>query len=127
VVPLVFLNTNQKGAIMSRKSNSSSSKSSRIRKHRDDTFKIKVVLESLKETMTMAELASKYEVHPNQIRIWKKQFLERAGNVFESNNSSEKQELEALRKENERLVHQIGEQAVDIAFLKKNLKKLNLL
>ena len=49
---------------MSRKSNSSSSKSSRIRKHRDDTFKIKVVLESLKETMTMAELASKYEVLP---------------------------------------------------------------
>ena len=113
---MVFLNTNQKGAIMSRKSNSSSSKSSRIRKHRDDTFKIKVVLESL-------EVRSTPKPDPDM----EKAALERAGNVFESNNSSEKQELEALRKENERLVHQIGEQAVDIAFLKKNLKKLNLL
>ena len=113
---------------MSRKNVSrKTSKTGRTRIHREDSYKVKVVIESLKETMTLAELASKYEVHPNQIRTWKKQFLERAGNVFESNNSNEKQELEALRKENESLVHQIGEQAVDIAFLKKNLQKLNLL
>jgi len=98
----------------------------RIRKSFDDAFKVKVVLEALKETMTITELASKYSVHPNQIGNWKKHFLERSVDVF-SGSGHEKQELEKLRNDRDRLVHQIGEQAVDIEFLKKNLKKLGLL
>lgn len=98
----------------------------RVRKSFEDSFKVKVVLEALKETMTIAELASKYSVHPNQIGNWKKQFLDRSVDVF-SGSGHEKQELEKLRADRDRLVHQIGEQAVDIEFLKKNLKKLGLL
>lgn len=98
----------------------------RTRKKIEDSFKVKVVLEALKETMTLNELAAKYEVHPNQIITWKKRFLERSVGVF-SGSGEERQELERLRREKERLVHQIGEQAVDIEFLKKNLRKLNLL
>jgi len=98
----------------------------RIRKSFDDAFKVKVVLEALKETMTLAELASKYAVHPNQISTWKKHFLERSVDVF-SGSGRERQELEQLRRDRDKLVHQIGEQAVDIEFLKKNLKKLGLL
>jgi len=90
----------------------------RIRKSFDDTFKVKVVLEALKETMTITELASKYAVHPNQIGNWKKHFLERSVDVF-SGNGHERQELEQLRNDRDKLVHQIGEQAVDIEFLKK--------
>jgi transposase len=98
----------------------------RIRKSFDDAFKVKVVLEALKEAMTIAELASKYAVHPNQICNWKKQFLERSVDVL-SGSGRERQELEQLRSDRDKLVHQIGEQAVDIEFLKKNLRKLNLL
>lgn len=98
----------------------------RIRKSFDDAFKVRVVLEALRESLTIAELASKYSVHPNQIGNWKKQFLDRSVNVF-SGSGHEKQEIEDLRKDRDRLVHQIGEQAVDIEFLKKNLKKLGLL
>lgn len=98
----------------------------RIRKSFDDAFKVKVVLEALKETMTTNELASKYAVHPTQINTWKKQFLENSTQVFSGNNQ-DRQELEQMRSERDRLVHQIGEQAVDIEFLKKNLRKLNLL
>lgn len=98
----------------------------RIRKSFDSAFKVKVVLEALRETMTIAELASKYAVHPNQIGNWKKQFLERSIDVF-SGSGHEKEELEKLRADRDRLVQQIGEQAVDIEFLKKNLKKLGLL
>ena len=76
--------------------------------------------------MTLNELASKHQVHPNQIVTWKKRFLERSINVF-SGQTDEHRELEKLLKERDKLVHQIGEQAVDINFLKKNLKKLNLL
>jgi transposase len=98
----------------------------RIRKSFDDAFKVKVVLEALKETITIAELGSKYAVHPTQILNWKKHFLERSVDVF-SGSGRERQELEQLRSDRDKLVHQIGEQAVDIEFLKKNLKKLGLL
>ena len=98
----------------------------RIRKSFDDAFKVKVVLEALKETVTIAELASKYAVHPNQIGNWKKHFLERSVAVF-SGSGREQQELEQLRNERDRLVHQIGEQAVENEFIKKNLRKLGLL
>jgi len=101
-------------------------KQSSPRKTYDDTFKAKVALAALRETVPLNELASKYGVHPNQISQWKAKFLERAPEIF-SGKTPEHQELERLRRENERLIHMVGEQAVDIDFLKKNLKKLNLL
>ena len=39
-------------------------------------FKKKVVLEALKERNTIQELAAKYEVHPQQITDWKRQFMD---------------------------------------------------
>jgi len=101
-------------------------KPSGTRKTYDDAFKAKVVLAALRETMPLNELASKYGVHPNQIGQWKAKALEKLPEVF-SGKTSEQQELEVLRREKEQLIHKIGEQAVDIDFLKKNLKKLNLL
>ena len=46
------------------------------RKRYDGTFKARVVLESLNNEKTIAELASEYHVHPNQIGQWRKQALE---------------------------------------------------
>jgi transposase len=37
------------------------------RKKHSNEFKTKVVLEALKDRLTMSELAGKYELHPNQI------------------------------------------------------------
>jgi len=102
------------------------SQSRRPRRSMDDAFKTRVVLEALKESMTLNELASKYEVHPNQIRTWKAQFLEKASSVFGGDKDAS-QELKALKSEREILHQVIGQQTMDIEFLKKNLKKLNLL
>jgi transposase len=54
------------------------------RKRYDGTFKAKVVLECLKNEKTIAELASDYGVHPNQITQWRKQALEDLPALFSS-------------------------------------------
>ena len=100
--------------------------SKRNRRVHDDAFKVKVVLESLKEEKTLAELSSKYEIHANQIGQWRKQFLQNATGIF-SGNKSEHEQIEKLEAEKDELHRQIGEQAMDNAFLKKSLKKLGLM
>ena len=39
------------------------------------SFKTKVVLDAIKERSTLSELAQQYDLHPNQIALWKKEFL----------------------------------------------------
>jgi transposase-like protein len=45
-------------------------------------FKTKVALEAIKEKETLQQLASKFEVHPNQITQWKREFMEGAEQIF---------------------------------------------
>ncbi len=49
----------------------------RSRRTHSPAFKAKVALEALREDMTLAELAKKHEVHPNQITDWKRQLVAR--------------------------------------------------
>jgi transposase-like protein len=53
-------------------------------------FKTKVALEAIKEKETLQQLASKFEVHPNQITQWKREFLEGAKQIFSKNKAEEK-------------------------------------
>jgi transposase len=83
-------------------------------------FKAKVVIEALKERSTIEDLAKKYELHPNQISQWKKEFLEKAATVFGSggkNESSINQQEEKM----EKLYQEIGKQKIEIDWLKKKL------
>jgi len=84
-------------------------------------FKVKVVLESLKERNTIEELAKKYEVHPNQIHIWKKEFLKNASLVFSSGERN-MEDKKLQEEEREKLYAQIGQQKVEIDWLKKKLQ-----
>jgi transposase-like protein len=54
----------------------------RMRRTRSAAFKAKVALAAMVSDKTLAELAQRFEVHPNQITEWKRQLSERAADVF---------------------------------------------
>ena len=52
-----------------------------------DKFKAKIALEAVKEVKTLTELASEYQVHPNQVSDWKKRLLSHAPQLFSRKNA----------------------------------------
>jgi transposase len=92
-----------------------------IQKRRNFTnsFKTKVVLEALKERDTIQQLAVKYEIHPNQITTWKKQFLENADAAFGQQGQDD--QLQQARQQLDELYKQIGQMKVETDWLKKKL------
>ena len=79
-----------------------------------------MAIEAIQERESLAELSQKYGIHPNQITRWKKEFLERAPQVFEKPYPAEEE------KDLEKLYAKIGQLEMEREFLKKNLKKLGL-
>ena len=45
-------------------------------------FKAKVAREALKEETTIAEIAARFSIHPNQVSDWKRQALEGLADIF---------------------------------------------
>jgi transposase-like protein len=54
----------------------------RTRRTHGSAFKAKVALEAVKGEQTISELAARFQVHPNVIGQWKKELIERAGEIF---------------------------------------------
>ena len=56
--------------------------SRRPRRNHSPAFKAKVAIEALSEGKTIADIAHKHDVHPNQVTEWRRQLIDRAGGVF---------------------------------------------
>ncbi len=56
--------------------------SKRPRRNHAAVFKAKVALDAVRGDKTIAEIAQKYDVHPNQVSDWRRQLLDRAADVF---------------------------------------------
>ena len=90
------------------------------RKQHKAEFKAKVALEALKGEQTVAELATRFGVHPTMIHQWKKALLEGAPDVFERGGRKRQPEIDP---ETVRELHaKIGELTVANDFLSQRLE-----
>lgn len=94
----------------------------RSRRNHSPGFKAKVALEALRGDLTLAEVAQKHGLHPNQITTWRRQLLERAGEVF-ANGARDNGELERRVRE---LHAKIGELTMERDFLSGALGRFGL-
>ena len=87
------------------------------RKH-NPAFKARVALAAIKDDETIAQLAARFEVHPSQVRKWKRQMEEGAASIFGDNHAKGTKDKEALTA---RLYQQIGQLKVERDFLENAL------
>jgi len=89
-----------------------------IRKVHPPAFKTKVALEAIKETKTVAEISSLYEVHTTQIKRWKQKAIDSLEGCFtEANIQKEKDEQELIQS----LYQEIGRLKIELDWLKKKM------
>ena len=81
-------------------------------------FKFQVALEALKELKTINEIASSYEVHPTQVKQWKKQLQEGGVDVFDEKTEKTAQVQSTMEAT---LYEQIGRLQMELEWLKKKV------
>ena len=84
--------------------------------------KAKVALEALAGRKTVNEIAGAYEVHPHQVTEWKKQLLERAGEVFGGSSRKDEPAVDVKA-----MQAKIGQLALENDFLEGALIKAGML
>ena len=79
-------------------------------------LKAKVALEAIRGQKTVNEIASQYDVHPNQVGTWRKQAVGSLPEVFSNSKAKSHEEEQAKL---DALYQQIGQLQVELSFLKK--------
>lgn len=89
-----------------------------VRKKFSAKTKAQVAIEAVKNDATIEELAQRFDIHPTQIKAWKSDLIINAERVFDKKNCKH-----ADKKLISELVQKIGQQSVEIDFLKKSFAK----
>jgi putative transposase len=90
----------------------------RKRRNFSPEFKCRVALSALKNTHTLNELASEYELHPNQIREWKNLLVTRGPEVFVDGRTQKDDSDDQLIS---RLYEEIGRLKIELDWLHKKV------
>jgi transposase-like protein len=94
----------------------------RQRRNHSSGFKAKVALAALREDKTLAELATQFDVHPNQIAEWKRQLQDKAAGVFGGKEEEKEKEPDI-----QRMQAKIGQLTLENDFLESALIKAGML
>ena len=89
-----------------------------MRKTYTASFKAKVALEAIKGDRSLAELASRYEVHATQIGTWRKALVVGMPEIFSDKRRKKEEQGEA---DTARLYEEIGRLKVELDWLKKKV------
>lgn len=95
----------------------------RKRRNHSPEFKAKVALAAAKGDKTLAELATKFDIHANQITQWKQELIENASTLFGKTSLKEEAELNNQSGEITKLHTKIGQLTMENDFLSKVLDR----
>ena len=95
-------------------------------------YKVKLILEILREDQTIGEIAAKYEINPNQLSNWRRDFLDKIPGVFDESKKErdirraekEAAEKEAAEKE-AAMLRTIGQLTIERDYLQTALEKVD--
>jgi transposase len=90
-----------------------------MKKHYTAQQKSKIVLEILKEEHSIAQIASEYGIHSNQLYKWKALALEKFPDIFEDERKNERAQRAEHERELKELYAEIGKLTTQISWLKK--------
>jgi len=89
-----------------------------MRKHHCAAFKASIVVEALRETKTLAQLAAEHQIHPNLIAKWKQTAVADLSTLFERGTvRDEKAQVQEAKLAE--LYQEIGKLTTQVNWLKK--------
>lgn len=93
-----------------------------MRKKIDPAIKARAALDALKGELTIAEIAAKYQVHPNMVTGWRRELLDNAAGIFD--HAKERRSAAEVQEKIDDLHKTIGEVTMERDWLKKKLDSL---